>query len=64
VYGKCSRDEEINYMMWGAMTRLCGKSLRWSKFKIRAYLLYYYTLYPPYNSSISFSSHCGDTDIK
>ncbi len=42
VDGKCYRNEEVNYIMWGAMTRLCGKSLVWSKLKIRAYLMYYY----------------------
>ena len=42
VDGKCYRNEEVNYIMWGAMTRLCGKSLAWSKLKIRAYLMYYY----------------------
>ncbi|MCX5791530.1 MAG: hypothetical protein NTY45_04820 [Elusimicrobia bacterium] len=43
VDGKCFRAEEVNYVMWGAMTRLCGKSLRWSSAKVRAYLFYYYT---------------------
>jgi len=42
VDGKCYRNEEVNYIMWGAMTRLCGKSLVWSKLKIRAYLMCYY----------------------
>lgn len=44
VDGKCYRTEEINYVMWGLMTRLCDKSPAWANIKARAYLLYYYTL--------------------
>ncbi|MCX5792171.1 MAG: hypothetical protein NTY45_08165 [Elusimicrobia bacterium] len=44
VDGQCYRHEEVNYLMWGAMTRLCGKSLAWSKYKIEAYLRYYYDI--------------------
>ncbi|MDD5210613.1 MAG: hypothetical protein PHV36_14585 [Elusimicrobiales bacterium] len=45
VDGKCYRHEEVNYVMWGLMTQLCGKSLVWSEFKTRAYLRYYYLKY-------------------
>lgn len=46
VDGKCYRHEEVNYVMWGLMTQLCGKSLAWSGFKTRAYLHYFYLSFP------------------
>lgn len=64
VDGKCYRNEEINYVMWGEMARLCGKSLRWSNFKIRAYITYYYTLYPPRRQEENDSYYSGEISNK
>lgn len=58
VEGKCFRHEEVNYLMWGLMTQLCGKSLAWSEFKIRAYLRYHY-LHHPHDTPFS-----GEADNK
>jgi len=64
VGGNCYRDEEINYVMWGEMAKLCGKSLGWSNFKIRAYLAYYYTLYPPHRKEKDDSSYPNEAGNK